>query len=387
MAALLIDLDGTLIDPAPGIVAGCRFALNSLGREAPAGDDLLWMIGPPIRASFARLLGGDAQVEAAIAAYRAYIAGGGLTEAEIYQGVPEALAALQDAHDGALFVWTSKSAPFARATIESFGLAGYFRGIYGAELGGRLEDKGDLMEHVLRSERLDPGNACAIGDRSFDVVAALRHGIPTVGVTWGYGSEAELRSAGAKRLCTAPSGLSLAVSEALALHGSSLERPAETSVRIAGDADAPEVISILHEAAAWMARKGTPAWDIATLNQDFVQAFASRSELIVASQGQRIVGVCTLSPSDPDFWPDAPDGVAAYLHKLAVRRTHAGGGVSSALIAACREIARQRGRSRLRLDCHPALRGLYERLGFVHYDTFRPRTDASFVVERFELET
>lgn len=172
------------------------------------------MIGPPIRASFARLLGGTADVEAALRSYREYIAGGGLTEAEIYAGVPSALATLQAEHDGALFLWTAKSAPFAAATMEAFNLTRYFRGIYGAGLDGALEDKGDLMAHILEAEGLDASNACAIGDRSFDVVAARRHAIPTVGVTWGYGSAIELRQAGAVRLCEAVDGLALAVSEA-----------------------------------------------------------------------------------------------------------------------------------------------------------------------------
>lgn len=152
---------------------------------------------PPIRASFAKLLGGTADVEAALRAYREYIAGGGLTEAEIYEGVPSALGTLQAEHDGALFVWTAKSAPVALATINCFGLAHYFRGVYGAELDGRLGDKGDLIEHIVQPEDLDVSNASAIGNRSFDAIAARRHAIPTVGVTWGYGSTTELREAGA----------------------------------------------------------------------------------------------------------------------------------------------------------------------------------------------
>lgn len=160
----------------------------------------------------------------------------------------------------------------------------------------------------------------------------------------------------------------------------------EIDVRAASGGEASEVIALLHEAAAWMDAKGTPAWDMSTLDQAFIDPLIQRSELIVASYGPLIVGACTLSPADPEFWPDAPEGAAAYLHKLAVRRTHAGGGVSSRLIAKCREIAREWGCSKLRLDCHPNLRGLYEQLGFAHFDTFYPRGDTSFVVERFEVE-
>ncbi|MDT1877109.1 GNAT family N-acetyltransferase, partial [Acinetobacter baumannii] len=75
-----------------------------------------------------------------------------------------------------------------------------------------------------------------------------------------------------------------------------------------------------------------------------------------------------------------------YLHKLAVRRTHAGRGVSSALIEACRHAARTQGCAKLRLDCHPNLRGLYERLGFTHVDTFNPGWDPTFIAARLELE-
>lgn len=143
----------------------------------------------------------------------------------------------------------------------------------------------------------------------------------------------------------------------------------------------------MHEAAAWMSAKGTPAWDVARIGRAFVRSFVLRSELFVASCSNRIVGCCTLSPEDPEFWPDALKGEAAYLHKLAVRRTHAGRGVSAALIEACRCAARTQGCAKLRLDCHPNLRGLYERLGFTHVDTFNARWDPTFISERLELET
>ena len=125
------------------------------------------------------------------------------------------------------------------------------------------------------------------------------------------------------------------------------------NVRVACSGDIDEVVRLMHDAAA-------------------------------CSDG--IVGCCTLSAEDPEFWPDALKGEAAYLHKLAVRRTHAGRGVSSALIEACRHAARTQGCAKLRLDCHPNLRGLYERLGFTHVDTFNPGWDPTFIAERLELE-
>lgn len=122
------------------------------------------------------------------------------------------------------------------------------------------------------------------------------------------------------------------------------------NVRVACSGDIDEVVRLMHDAAAWMSAKGTPAWDVARIDRTFAETFVLRSELLVASCSDGIVGCCTLSAEDPEFWPDALKGEAAYLHKLAVRRTHAGRGVSSALIEACRHAARTQGCAKLRLD-------------------------------------
>ena len=93
------------------------------------------------------------------------------------------------------------------------------------------------------------------------------------------------------------------------------------NVRVACSGDIDEVVRLMHDAAAWMSAKGTPAWDVARIDRTFAETFVLRSELLVASCSDGIVGCCTLSAEDPEFWPDALKGEAAYLHKLAVRRT------------------------------------------------------------------
>jgi Haloacid dehalogenase-like hydrolase len=67
---LLLDLDGTLIDPASGIIGSCRYALERLHLEVPEEENLRWIIGPPLRESFERLLRGQADAEAALKFYR-----------------------------------------------------------------------------------------------------------------------------------------------------------------------------------------------------------------------------------------------------------------------------------------------------------------------------
>src|SRR3954452_11969373 len=117
--------------------------------------------------------------------------------------MPEALQTLRSL-PARLFVCTAKPQVFAAPILEHFGLTSVFTGIYGADLEGRLDDKGLLIGRMLEAERIDPVRTVMIGDRANDVRAAARHGIPTVGALWGYGGREELTEAGAAVLCEAP---------------------------------------------------------------------------------------------------------------------------------------------------------------------------------------
>jgi phosphoglycolate phosphatase len=207
---LLVDLDGTLTDPAAGIVDCFRFALQAMGRPAPVDADLHWIIGPPLRRSFADLLGSFADPEEAPKIYRSRYAAKGLFQAIVYDGLSEAVADLQSAGTR-LFLCTSKPILYAESILRRFDLERYFEAAYGAELDGRREDKGDLIAHILADRRLDAADCVMWGDREHDVIGASRHAIPTIGALWGYGGEEELRAAGATALCARPTDVAAAV--------------------------------------------------------------------------------------------------------------------------------------------------------------------------------
>ncbi len=158
------------------------------------------------------------------------------------------------------------------------------------------------------------------------------------------------------------------------------------NVRVACSGDIDEVVRLMHDAAAWMSAKGTPAQDVARIDRTFAETFVLRSELLVASCSDGIVGCCTLSAEDPEFWPDALKGGRISAQARGATDTCGPGCQLRALIEACRHAARTQGCAKLRLDCHPNLRGLYERLGFTHVDTFNPGWDPTFIAERLELE-
>ncbi len=203
-SALLVDLDGTLTDPAEGIIGCFRLALETLGRSAPPAAELHWIIGPPLRGCFAEALNGEGDPEEALKIYRGRYSSEGLFEAFVYDGVKETLAALCGAGTR-LFLCTAKPLVYAERILSHFDLERHFEVAYGDELGGRFQDKADLIAHILERERLEADDCCMWGDRKHDVLAASRNGIPTIGALWGYGGADELRAAGAAVLCEAPS--------------------------------------------------------------------------------------------------------------------------------------------------------------------------------------
>lgn len=203
-SALLVDLDGTLTDPAEGIVGCFRLALEALGRSPPPAAELTWIIGPPLRGCFAEALGGEGDPEEALKIYRSRYSTEGLFQAVVYEGVKETLADLRAA-GARLFLCTAKPLVYAQRILRRFDLENHFDAAYGDELGGRFQDKADLVAHILKSEGLDAADCCMWGDRKHDVIAASRHRIPTIGALWGYGGADELRAAGAAALCESPS--------------------------------------------------------------------------------------------------------------------------------------------------------------------------------------
>ena len=193
---VLFDLDGTLTDPKAGITRCIRFALGHFEVEVPDADSLVWCIGPPLRASFSTLLDtrDDRVLDQALSLYRKRFSEKGMYENRVYPDVPAALETLKSGGFG-IFLATSKPRVFARKILDHFGLARFFKRIYGAELDGRLVDKGELIAHIIRSESLSRDTALMVGDRRFDIDGGKENGVMTAAVTYGYGSTDEIEAA------------------------------------------------------------------------------------------------------------------------------------------------------------------------------------------------
>jgi len=202
MNTIFFDLDGTLTDPKIGITRSIQYALERLGVPVPEMDDLLWCIGPPLRASFVRLLD-EARADAAVDLYRERFGDIGLYENDLYEGISETLLVLRNA-DKRLFVATSKPHVYAQRIVEHFGIGEHFGRVFGSELDGTRVDKTELLAFALAESDTAPEDAAMIGDREHDMIGAVNNGLFGVGALYGYGTQSELQSAGAQRLASAP---------------------------------------------------------------------------------------------------------------------------------------------------------------------------------------
>lgn len=193
---ILFDLDGTLIDSAPAILASFRDAFAQSG-IAPARAIDESVIGPPLNETLQLLSGSDdpAQVNRLAEAFKASYDSEGYKATAAYAGVGELLAELAGA-GLSLSIATNKRIHPTRLILDHLGWHGHFKHVYALDLfAPRLPNKATMIGRLLADQGIAKEEAIYIGDRSEDGESADANALPFIAVTWGYGSltSAEMR--------------------------------------------------------------------------------------------------------------------------------------------------------------------------------------------------
>jgi phosphoglycolate phosphatase len=190
---VLLDLDGTLVDSAPGILGSLAAAFAELGIPLPDGGLPRTLLGPPLYVSLPPLVGDTAPT--LLATYRRIYGDVGLRESPPFDGIDALLRELTDA-DVRLAVATSKAQVYAEQIVAHRGWTDLFATVCGDTLDGARPTKADVVGETLR--RLDPSTEpIMVGDRLHDVAGARAHGLGCLGAGWGYAAPGELEEAGA----------------------------------------------------------------------------------------------------------------------------------------------------------------------------------------------
>ncbi len=203
--AILFDLDGTLTDSGEGIMNCATLALNHFNLPIPDRQELRVIVGPPLRDSLIKFGVREDQIKEALEIFRRRYTTIGKYENIPYDGIREILEKLK-AQGHRLYVATSKPEEMAVDILDKFELSQYFEMICGATLDESRDAKDAVIAYLLDLNR-DVKQAVMVGDTKYDVLGAKAHGIPTIGVSWGYGDIAEMEQAGVSAIVHSPDEL------------------------------------------------------------------------------------------------------------------------------------------------------------------------------------
>lgn len=199
----LFDLDGTLTDPADGIVACHRWALAEAGYPLDPTIDTRSMIGPPAEELYATLGVPAEEIADATRLYRERFAIAGWLEDTLYDGIADLLHDLSGA-GWMLGVATMKLEPFAMRVLDRVGIADVFDVIAGSDGARTRTTKRAVIEHALATLDRPTSGVVMIGDRHHDVDAARALEMTSIGVAWGFGTLDELIGANAHQIAVTP---------------------------------------------------------------------------------------------------------------------------------------------------------------------------------------
>jgi RimJ/RimL family protein N-acetyltransferase len=124
----------------------------------------------------------------------------------------------------------------------------------------------------------------------------------------------------------------------------------DVSLRPAKIDDLETILEILQAAQSWLADRHIAQWN-RPFTVDWLAPRIASGECWIAEQEGEPVGVCRLLWEDRLFWGERDQGESAYIHSFAIRRSHAGIGLGGQILTAIADLARNRSRGNLRLDC------------------------------------
>jgi phosphoglycolate phosphatase len=194
---LIFDLDGTLIDSREDLANSINAMLIHFGKKELPHEVIASYIGDGAPMLVRRALGDpddESFVQDAVLYFMSWYREHKLDNTYVYDGVKEALNAIQKSRDGfsgqgnqppKMAVLSNKPVGPSRAIIEALGLGPYFFQVYGGNSFHTKKPDPTGVQALLEEARVEAEETIIIGDSDIDVLTARNSGIYSVGVTYG----------------------------------------------------------------------------------------------------------------------------------------------------------------------------------------------------------
>lgn len=190
---IFLDLDGTITDSGNAIMTCAKYALDKMCCAYEPEEKLRRFVGPSLMDSFEHLYGmSEEQAAEATRIFRSLYVDNKMYDVTVYPGIPELLAKCRDA-GLKTFVVTSKVQEYAGRIMEKVGLLDYFTGIIGPDPQDFSSDKSRLINRAVKDYSLEKSECVMVGDTRFDIEGAVKAGVDSIAVTYGYGNPAEMQ--------------------------------------------------------------------------------------------------------------------------------------------------------------------------------------------------
>jgi len=190
---VIFDLDGTLTDSRLDLVHSVNAALRHIGRPELPEDVIASYVGDGAPVLIQRALGGEQVDEATVRRgldfFLKYYREHKLDHTTVYEGITEALAAIQNSGNGTprkMAVLSNKPVVPSRAIVKALGLGPFFSQIYGGNSFATKKPDPEGAQKLLEEYGVAPHHAAIIGDSHVDIATGRNAGMATIGVTYGF---------------------------------------------------------------------------------------------------------------------------------------------------------------------------------------------------------
>jgi phosphoglycolate phosphatase len=198
--AVMIDLDGTLLDTIPDLAAATNLMLEALGEAVLPLDTVRNFVGKGIprlvERALARDIDGRAGTEVvarALPVFERFYTEVNGRHTTMYPGVREGLEQMQAAGFRLACV-TNKAGAFTLPLLERMGLAPFFEQTVSGDTMARKKPDPIQLLHVCNEFGIAPARMLMIGDSGNDALAARAAGCPVFCVSYGYNEGHDVHS-------------------------------------------------------------------------------------------------------------------------------------------------------------------------------------------------
>ncbi len=208
--AIVFDLDGTLLDTLDDLADSMNRALSGMGLPSHPVDAYRYYVGDGVGMLVERVLPEDRHdpdtVKALTTAFKDEYLQGWNVKTRPYPDIPELLLGLER-RGLKRAVYSNKPDRFTRLCVEALLPEHPFAVVLGHREGMPRKPDPSGLHDILSRLEVRPSEALMVGDTATDMDTAAAAGVTSIGVTWGFRPESELRSHGADAILHRPGDL------------------------------------------------------------------------------------------------------------------------------------------------------------------------------------